>query len=433
MPTVTCPISLAAPRPRSAWRWPPRNLNAGELGAAGDLLDGLAQQIDRKRDFAHDIRRLELAARAAGLAGRFGDALEGLRTVLERCATTLGVESAAIGAALNYAQVLILLNQTETAARLLPEVAASARQRRDAAAAARAALLARLAAVRRRSPADGVPPAASVTEMWRGERAKVAAENGNGVATDDLPDLPQQANFLGFFDDRALAVRWCLAQDALEAAAHRLKAMHEVFGATDSQMIWLRLSVLDGLLAYYAGDPARAEQILAATCPALETLALKPELWLALRVLDWCAARLGRPEEVRRSLIRATESLLEDMTTSMSAADRAIYLLNKWTVSAERIAAEAGDIAALEVRRQQSAWYRQTWLQRQIMRRIDSLTALMDRNRAAAAGLERSGDRSGTMRWVRPRLLQCFHRRERPADRVDQAILTLTGAMQDSG
>ena len=87
-----------------------------------------------------------------------------------------------------------------------------------------------------------------------------------------------------------------------------------------------------GLVAYYRGEAAAANEQLAEVAVHLRELSLLPELWQVLRVRQWCVSRLGGPASVAEELEREVERLLTVMAATLRPADVAVFLLNKWTV-----------------------------------------------------------------------------------------------------
>ena len=66
---------------------------------------------------------------------------------------------------------------------------------------------------------------------------------------------------------------------------------------------------------------------------------LRPELWQVLRLQGWCAAQLNQVAEEQAFVLRA-EVLLQEIASSLDGAERAIFLLNKWTAEEEFFASE---------------------------------------------------------------------------------------------
>ena len=70
-----------------------------------------------------------------------------------------------------------------------------------------------------------------------------------GHAGPDPIDLPAAPNYLAFFEDRVLAVRWRAARGQLKDAATLLDRLRVVYAESDSFLIRLRLDALSGVLA----------------------------------------------------------------------------------------------------------------------------------------------------------------------------------------
>src|SRR5262249_46543637 len=153
----------------------------------------------------------ELTGRCHLLRGEYGPALRSLAGVNDACFQG-GFPRAALGALLNQAQVLILVNQVSLAEEVLLEAAGLADVLGEGA--GRIDWLARLADARARSTVEGVAVAPPVIEMQQGR------ESADSPAVDGLPppDPRPAANYLAFFSDRALALQWALAQGDLPGA-----------------------------------------------------------------------------------------------------------------------------------------------------------------------------------------------------------------------
>src|SRR5262249_52406650 len=156
-------------------------------------------------------RWLELSGQRHLLGGEYSAALDCFARVVDICAGG-GFPRATLGALLNQALVLLAVNQVSVAEEVLGEAADLADALGDRTATARAAWLFQLAEARSRSLVEGVGIAPTAGEMQAGATTRGTARS---PAPSDGPSpvgLPQPANFLAFFEDRALAVQWALAR-----------------------------------------------------------------------------------------------------------------------------------------------------------------------------------------------------------------------------
>lgn len=371
------------------------------LDEAADILAGLDERLDERENPGWLVHWLELTAQRFLLRGEYGPALRHLDRVLEVCSRG-GFTEAAVRAMLNEAPVLILLNQVSVAEELLGEVERLAELRGDRTAAVRATWLRGLAHARSASLVEGVAIAPSVVGMQN------SSEGGRGlgmlperaveaVVQDALPpDLPQPDNFLAFFEERALAVQWTLSNGAVESAEQRLDELRQAFGDCDSPLISLRLNALAGMVAYDGGDYRAAARLFAEICPHLEERGLKPDLWQALRFRGWCAARLGAAPEAQRELDRRVQAVTDELAASLAPAERAIWLLNKWTAeerflagASEALAGERSAVAA-------AAWWKRPWRRWRWWRRVHDFLHRLDDNRRQLAMREVSGGGAAT-------------------------------------
>ncbi len=327
------------------------NLEKGELTRAANQLEKLCKTIDPLTQPGHYVHSLELSGKLSLLRGEFGNVLACFKEILSFCRERRFSQAAA-QTTLNLAQVKILLNQVGEARTILANIKDDARKTGDRITELRAIFLTNLAYARSHSLIDGTALPPSVTNMARGR------ENSNSTPNDvnpnyekpvDPQDLPQSNNYLAFFEDRALGFYWNLAHSLAETK-HYLDGMIETFKHTDSKLIAVRLKTMRGLLAYYKSrqNPLKAENILNNTIPILKELGLKPDLWQVLRVKRWCAARLNRSQTEQNELILQTDAQLTEMAGTLEGADRAIYLLNKWTVEEERFKVKIEELEELE-------------------------------------------------------------------------------------
>lgn len=329
-----------------------------------------------------------------------------------------------LGAIVNQAQVLIYLNQVSVAEELLAEARETARELNDPAAQARVAWLFHLARARSQPSARSVAIASSVIEMWKGD-ASVFPLDGEGARDIVVPDpqrngkigdgpsqdecispldLPQAPNYLTFFEDRALAVVWALGQGDPQLAARLLGELQSVFAANKSALIRVRLQVLAGMVAYDQDNYPRAAAVLARACPELARLGLKPELWQVRRFLGWCAARLAWPAAEQEALIRQTQSLMTELAASLPPTQRAIYLLNKWTVEEMYLAAEIDHLLGAKAEVTQCPWYWRPWKRWQLWQRLDALLHRLDHSRRLLARRRVTGIDRRTFEDSAPRL-----------------------------
>lgn len=343
-------------------------LEKGDLARARQVLGAIEPFLDALRQPGLAVRWLELSGKLNLMRGNLGEALAQFQQVLELCRER-GFHQAALGAMLNLAHILILVNQTRAAENCLR----TAQQLGDASTAGRAAFLLEVARARGHSLADSVPIAPSVLEMWEIEDSPLTAPHAP-EQTNPL-DLPQPDNYLAFFEDRALGFYWYLGRRDWESAAAILRQMREIFVDADSDLVHLRLHVMDGVLAYYQDLWQEAAAKLDKMCAHLRALELKPELWQAQRILGWCWAKLQRASNEQQALATETTALLDEITNSLAAPDQAIFRLNKWTADEEYLAGEIDQLAEIK---KHCRWWR-PFLRWSLWRRLQALIAHLDR------------------------------------------------------
>lgn len=357
------------------------HLENGEFLLAKNLLDKIQNKIDKKTQPGHYVHSLELSGKLSLLRGEFGNALERFNEVLSYCLEHQ-FKQTAVQAGLNLAQVKILLNQVSEAKKILAHIEDDARKTGDKTTQHRAIFLTQLAYARSHFLTDGTVLPPSVKKMRIGRENSNSTQkvvNPEDVKDADLLDLPQSNNYLAFFEDRALGFYWDLAHCGIAQTEHYLARMIETFKHTDSKLISVRLETLRGLLAYYKNrqNPLEAETILNKTIPILKELGLKPDLWQVLRVKRWCAARLNRSQTEQNELILQTDAQLTEMAGTLEGADRAIYLLNKWTVEEERLKVKIEELEELE-KKCMAALLNRPFLKWRLFKQLNALVISID-------------------------------------------------------
>jgi tetratricopeptide (TPR) repeat protein len=358
-------------------------LERGDFEQADQRLDELQAALNNQQWPGLSTRCLELKGKLHLLKGEFGNALQLFQRALQTC-RDLGFDRAALIAGLNLAHVLIYLNQTGVARRLLTRIGDCATELNDQRIRTRAGLLLQMAQARGHSLAEAVPIAPSVSESWG--LISDAAPDRTGVPPIDPFDLPQSDSYLSFFEDRALGFHWHLGRRDFDAAAAYLSEIKQVFELSDSDLIHLRLQIMSGMLAYYRQELRRASLIFDELRTVVRRRGLKPELWQALRFLSWCWVQLGGGDsEARNRLENDTQELLDEMTASLPREDQAVFLLNKWTENEEFLASEIHRLATLKTELEKGSVILRPWRRWRLMERLHKLMLAIDRHKRALA------------------------------------------------
>lgn len=350
------------------------HLEKGELSRAKNLLDEIHHKIDKATQPGDYVHSLNLTGKISLLRGNFGHALECFKEVFMFCRES-PFNNAFVQAGLNLAHIMIFLNQVNFAEDILDRIIDYTQKTGDQASQQQAEFLKDLAYARSHSQVDENASPQPVSVMQKGENPDSFIKETKYI---DSLDLPQADNYLAFFEDRALGFYWYLAHSSIEETRQYLDGMIEVFKHTDSRLIEVRLQMMTGLLAYYKNHFKEAEKILKETVPILENLGLKPDLLQVLRILRWCAARLKRSETEQVKRIMQTDDLLNEIADSLEGADRAIYLLNKWTVEEEKLKVEIDRIEKLEKKCAVSSWIYRPFLKCRLFKQLDTLLTSID-------------------------------------------------------
>ena len=303
-------------------------LERGDLGIAEDQLSEISPRIDQARFPGHATTWLVLAARLDLLRGDFGTARERVTQVWNVCAAN-GFARPALRSLLNVADMLILVNRTVEAQQILVLLRAYATELQDVGLEGEIELLSNVAELRVGLNTPALP---SVSQMQD--------DDGNGGLKDPHVSrfrVSSDGRSLDDFDLRALQFHYYLGSRNWNATRRCLARM-EGFSRSDSRIIRSRLKVLQGMFAYYQGEPQQAYPQLTEAVRDLRVLGLVPERWQAQVVCAKCLDKLNAPMEERERLERENYALLETLTDSLPLHDRVTYLLNKPTIEEEEIA-----------------------------------------------------------------------------------------------
>ena len=368
-------------------------LEKGDLQTSQEQLAALRPELKSDQPWTI-VRWLELSGKLNQLLGKLSDARDCFAEVAERCCRSQ-IPHATATALLNLSHILIVMNQTGIARGFIADASRLATTYHDHALTSRAAFLLNTLDARSQSELPLVPVA--------------PAGQANAVLDDAWPDFvegPASANNLALFEDRVVEFHWQLGRQSIAGATACFDRIQNVFGNSDSDLIRVRLQVLEGTLFYYNNDIRKAEQLLRDACVQLQTLGLQLELWQAQRQLSWCWRRLERPENEIRQLTEDTATLLSGMTEAMSSNDQARFLLNKWTTEEEYI---AGEVTRLKLMKQQlqmrpfySRWAGRWSLNKELNRllcHLDNYKQTMARR--TLKGSEVNGDSASISLWRR--------------------------------
>ncbi|MBF2065971.1 MAG: CHAT domain-containing protein [Calothrix sp. C42_A2020_038] len=351
-------------------------IEKGNLEQAGIYLSEVRELVYQPENLQYKIRYLELFGKLNLLVGNLGAGLHKFQQVQELC-SQLQLRRATLCANLNLAHVLILLNQTSTAQNYLQDTQVDASALGDTHLAARAQLLLQLCHARSR----GIVPVGSAWEM----RKRPEHHQAQIQIQRHLDLSSQSANYLAWFEDRALAFQWYLSSLNLTKANELLEHIKRVF-RTDSNLITVQIRILEGMLCYYQGTERnqidkiyRAHEILIETVSQLEQLDLKPELWQVQRMIVWCRTRLNYPSSQTEPLTTSTNQLLEQITKTLKQEDQVLYLLNKWTADEEYIATQINYLQRLKQKIKTANFWLRLWIRLRLMRCLNALVEHIDK------------------------------------------------------
>jgi CHAT domain-containing protein/tetratricopeptide (TPR) repeat protein len=346
------------------------HLALGEFAVCQDWLVRAATAKISSDNPAYRIRTQEIRADIAVLEGRYGEALETFSALLSHN-IRLGFGRPVANSALTFAKLLILLNRTQDALEHIAAAESAAGE--DALLMARAEVLRGLAYARRKSLAEEVAITPSVTEMWSGRRPVTSSVSMQSISRTDPLELPVRADFLAFFEDRALAVQWRLNNACFSDASQLMETLRSTFLVSDSPLIHSRIKALQGMVDYYCRDYSQAASKLSEAADELERLGLLAESWQTKRIWSWCLSRLGASTQAIARLDAKVQEDLAKLALSLDSVDRASFLLNKWTASEEYLLGRINTLVAIAKSAQIRHWWQRLGARLAIMTELNSL------------------------------------------------------------
>lgn len=348
------------------------HVEKGDFGKADADLRKIAERQLTALQLGLRIQLIESRGKLALLRGELGAALEEFNEIQKICHDH-HLSFAEDLAALNLVHVLISINQVTQALEILRDVHKRAQTDGNFEMVSRCEFLQKIAQLRADSGIEGVAPALSVSNFWRGDKI-VKPRAAETIRIYDFEELNPDADFLTFFEDRALAFQFYLGAKDFEGAKQYLERITETFQDSDSILINLRLRIFKAMMAYYSGEFTTAEKLFFDCCEELEILKLRPELWQCRRFLLWCRAKLKYSSERQTILASQTQQLLDQMVGSLIGEDRVIFLLNKWTAEEESLAAQINHLMQLKLELQSVSWLKRLKLKNEIRRKLSGLT-----------------------------------------------------------
>lgn len=366
------------------------HLSCGDLEAARSVLDALSSPPKQGIQPWIGIRLAELEAQHAWLSGNLGRACANFEDTRSLC-RRYRLPHAQVGATLNLAHCLLLLNRTHDAEIEAMGLMPLCRSPAGASSLGRLNWLLDLIQARRGAGLGGPSPTPSNTALW-GRRTPAQRARGARVSPtlDDRSSSPIER-----LTDYMLEFYQLIEFRLWDEAEQWLEWTTQVFSASDSPLIAARVSLMGAMGLYYRGDFQAADRCLQPVTSLLRDLNLRHDLWIANSVRLWCHARLGVEAA---ALQEETTALVRRMTCELAPTERALFELNKWSEDESALArtldgllVERGRLAALP-------WYRR-WAQKlRWHARLEHLLGELDRRRLA--GLDPAAWRRRP-RWLR--------------------------------
>ena len=386
-------------------------LEFGDPAGAQTVLEGVEPSLNSRKHPGFFVRAQELNAKLAMMRGNFGLAYQRFAKARDFCRSN-GFERACAVADANFAQLLILLNQTLYARELLAEGVRLARQLGEDALTTRLVRLQQLAEARRRSAANGFLIAPAVSELWAAEGPANADRRIERVMS--AFGFADSGTFLDRFQEFALGFQWMLDGHDFQRAKEWSASMHEIFAVSDSPLIILRLHILDAILKFYDGSYIEAATIFDRLCPELRSRGLKHELWQVGRFLTWCQERAPTKVDLDVTFKEEIDKLLADMTGSLDPEQQVFFHLNKWTDDEARFARRVDELMLEEQKARRRPRFLRLPAKWRLLKKVSSLIHDLDRWRSAstqtgfAEGAPQPVARARQLAWWQELALQPF-------------------------
>src|SRR5271165_1269905 len=314
-------------------------IGRGNFTAALEELRNVRGEIKERSQSGLLCMWLEISAQLSMLRGDFGAAQDYLTQVWRMCLAQEFLPPA-LRAFLNLAQLLIVLNKTVEAKRLLEAVETHAHAIGEPTIetdAARLRLVAEARAQRDPSGPDSVSKAQGGHEEPEPEvRLNPTAEFR--VRTDGFS--------LEDFQLRALQVQFYLGNGRVEAAKNSLQRLQS-FANSDSRLVQLGLEAMRATDLYFGHRTNEALALLRKIAAAYGELGMLPDQWRAQVLWKRCLEQLGSPASERVALAIENERLLATMAGSLSIEERIVFLLNKPTELEEQLARKIRELQDL--------------------------------------------------------------------------------------
>lgn len=307
-------------------------IELGELDAACARLAILEPDVNTTSSPANVTAWHELSAKVDLLRGKLGSAQEHLGKVWKIC-TQYSFVAPMLRAVTNFAQMLILVNETAEAGKILGYVHALAQKQSQESLTSRARRLLDVAGIQLYG---GLERAASVIDE------QLATERVERPDPALFRPEYKECYTLSHFEDRALAFYWYLGLRHWVNSRRALDRLQS-FRYTDSKIILARLDAMNAMLEYYSGNrerPVKAEALLRHCSNTLLKIGLKPERWQIQVLWNRCLERLGAPADTRAVLIQENEKLLESFGESLPLQSRVTYYLDKASQLDEALASK---------------------------------------------------------------------------------------------
>lgn len=289
-------------------------LEKGRITDAQILVDELREIIKEQEIPPQNyINFLSTKARISMLTGAYGETLECFAEIIS-ISQKYSFTNAIITTKLNLAEFQVLLNQINEATIHLTEVEELINISGLTKFSERVSNLKMLSTLRSQSPLGLTNSVYNTKENHFKEITVVS-------------NVKQKANYLVWYELRALVFQVYLAQQNFNKARQYLEYMKQTFLVSDSKLIKIRLAILDFMCMYYERKVLPTfnyTQIIT----FLKKQCLLPELWQFQRILTWT---ILLKETTRYQLIDTNKEVLHKIMNSLPVEAKGIFMLNKWT------------------------------------------------------------------------------------------------------
>lgn len=295
-------------------------LEKGDLDLSSEILNELKAGLGIAPTISPlQIQVIEAEAKLFFLRGELGNSYRIYSKIYERY-FKLQLPDALLAALFNLAQIKILLNQVYDAEQLIRVAEDTLPESPQKELLDKINLLKFLAQERK----------ASVGDPWNiSVRAAAPNDAQLGSAPNvEIKTIRYAESYLSAFEQRALLYQIYMSCGNEAAAEDMLKGIKTLFANCDSELIGVRINVLQLYHTHFVQLGSMPHDIATQTLKWLSQKKLLTELWQLRRLLVYDGFYINDKET--SEAIEENKKLLQQIAGTLSPGDSAVFMLNKW-------------------------------------------------------------------------------------------------------